>query len=82
LADEVKIFPNPTKGQITISNIQNINLKNVEIYSILGSFVNKFYAEKELNTINLDLETLQKGIYLLKLNTNHGNSKTQKLIIN
>ena len=82
LVEEVKIFPNPTKGQITISNIQNINLKKVEVYNIFGSLVNSVDVKDDLYTINLNLNTLQKGIYLLKLNTLEGKSKTQKLIIN
>jgi hypothetical protein len=78
----VKIFPNPTNGQITISNIQDASLKTIEVYNILGSLVNSIYVEDELNTINLNLETLRKGIYLLKLNSYNGSTKTQKLIIN
>ena len=79
---EVKIFPNPTKGQITISNIENVNLKTIEVYNILGSLIANINVEEELNNINLNLEALQKSIYLIKLNTFDGKSKTQKLIIN
>ncbi|MCK5402388.1 MAG: spondin domain-containing protein [Flavobacteriaceae bacterium] len=79
---QVKIFPNPTKGQITISNIQSINLKTLEVYNIIGSLVTNINIKDELNTINWNLDGLQKGVYLLRLNTYEGNSKTQKLIIN
>ena len=37
--DNVKIYPNPVKDVITIANIQNINLKTIEVYNILGSLV-------------------------------------------
>lgn len=82
LITEMKLFPNPTRGQITISNIRDKSLKTIEVYNILGSLITNINVEDELNTINLNLETLQKGIYLLKLNTFEGKSKTKKLIIN
>ena len=77
----IKIYPNPSQGQINLSNVQNIDLKNIEVYSVLGRLV---YIENVLpNTTNisLDLNSLRKGIYLLKLNTIKGNSITQKLIL-
>lgn len=81
LINQVKIFPNPSKGKITISNIKNINITTVEVYNILGQLVSKQNIKDQLNSINLNLETLDSGMYLLKINTAEGTSKTQKLII-
>ncbi len=79
--ERVKVFPNPSMGNIQLTNIQNLQLKNVEIYSVLGKLV---YQKKDViqnSSLTLDLNQLNKGIYLLKLNTSDGLSRTQKLIL-
>ncbi|WP_203257295.1 T9SS type A sorting domain-containing protein [Hyunsoonleella ulvae] len=77
----VKIHPNPTSGKITISNIQNTNIKRVEIFSILGKLKQDYFIEKKVKHLDLDVSNLTSGIYLLKLNNEDGNAKTQKLIV-
>lgn len=57
------IFPNPTKGKITvkaddIEKIEVLNLQGKEIY---------FGTEKEI-----DLGHLSKGIYIIKVTTQKG----------
>jgi len=79
--ENIKVFPNPSQGDLTISNLRNINLKSIEIYNILGSLVREIKIIDGLNTISLHLNDLNKGVYLLKLKAINGNSKTQKLII-
>ncbi|GAA4235896.1 hypothetical protein GCM10022291_18900 [Postechiella marina] len=78
----VKISPNPTNSIITLSNIQNINLKNIEIYSTIGNMVKQISTLKSLKTIKIDVSNLNKGIYLVKLNLENGSFKTQKIAIN
>lgn len=73
-----KIFPNPSKGKVTISNTQSI--KNIEIYNILGSLV-KSVSVENTSKLNLNLNALQKGMYLVRLTDASGNTKTQKLIL-
>lgn len=80
--ESVQVFPNPSKGQITIGNIQNIDLNSVMIYNILGRLVKnvKIISSNE-NQLELNLTDLNSGIYLLKLISTNGQSKTQKLIL-
>ncbi|GGD02899.1 hypothetical protein GCM10011368_00880 [Hyunsoonleella pacifica] len=77
----IKVYPNPTSGKITISNIQNTNLKSVEIFSILGKLKQHLFVENTAKNLDLDISNLTSGIYLLKLNNEDGNNKTQKLIV-
>lgn len=79
---DIKIHHNPTNSEITLSNIQNVNLKNIEIYSITGKMVRQVSSTKSLKTIKIDVSNLNKGIYLFKLNLENGSFKTQKTIIN
>lgn len=79
--ENIKIYPNPTRGEITISNPQNINIKSIQIYNVLGSLVKQMPLEKSINTIDLNLSFLNRGIYLIRLDDFGKNSKTQKLIV-
>lgn len=77
----ITIFPNPTKDKITIANIQNKNINTIEVYSILGQLVDNRNIKEGLNSVDLNLESLDSGIYLLKVNSTEGHSTTQKLVI-
>lgn len=78
---DLKIYPNPTKGNITISNVQNVELKPIEIYSVLGKLIKQIPVDQNSNKINLNLTDLNTGLYLLKLQDNTNTSNTQKLVI-
>ena len=78
----LKLFPNPTRGKITISNIQNIELKTIEIYSVLGKLVKHLSVRQNPSKLDLNLTHFNKGIYLLKVLDKAGISHTQKLVIN
>lgn len=81
LIKNIKIYPNPSNGNITISNIQNIELKTLEVYSVLGKLINQIPMHQNSTEIKLDLSHLNKGIYLLKTLNIQGASHTQKLVI-
>lgn len=80
IAECIKIFPNPTDGNISISNAKN--LKSIEIYNVLGNLVEQIDVKQNPSTINLNLSQMNKGIYLLKTEEDNGTSNTQKLVIN
>ena len=71
---EIKIFPNPTRGEINIVGVNNDY--EVEIYSILGK---KVFSKKATGAIKLNTN-LSAGLYLVKV-TNKHTSKVQKVIV-
>ena len=79
--EKVKLYPNPTNGNITISNIQNIELKTIEFYSVLGKLVKQIEVKQNPSKLSLDLSQFNKGMYLLKVLDANGASHTQKLVI-
>ncbi|MBT8272980.1 MAG: T9SS type A sorting domain-containing protein, partial [Bacteroidia bacterium] len=81
LVNNISLFPNPSNGSVTINKSNDIVLKQLEIYSIIGKKVNSFNLEKMGNSKSFDFEALSSGIYLLKLRSIDGQIVTKKLII-
>jgi len=67
---DIKVYPNPTTGQLTIDNGQ-LTIKSVEIYDVVGR---KLFEQKENLTVlqSYDLTVLSAGIYFVKIKTDLG----------
>jgi Secretion system C-terminal sorting domain len=66
----IKVYPNPSKGLVTISGLNNIDV--VRVYSVLGSL------EKEVrNQSELDISDLSTGIHIMMIE-----SDGQKIVKN
>ena len=70
------IFPNPAIDKTTISANNNLQIHNIEVFSILGQ---KIFEKNNLNEVKYVLNTSQMktGIYLIKINDQF----IQKMII-
>ena len=80
LNNEVKIYPNPSKGILNVSipsysGELKINLFDINGREVLSSSEN-FSIEKSIN-----LKGLESGIYVLKLQGNDGLSYTEKIVL-
>lgn len=78
----VKIYPNPTNGQITIdsSDLSNINGWAIKISNILGQEI--FSSEMKSNLYVVPLNTLgSKGVYFVKIYDDANNLLNTKKII-
>lgn len=68
--------PNPTSGLL---NIAGKNISQISVYDILGKEVsNTNYTA--LNTVSLNLSSLNTGVYMVKVTNNVGNSSTIKVV--
>ena len=68
----VSIYPNPT---ISVLNIKmDSNLKSATIYSVLGIKI------LETSSKNITTSNLNKGIYLIKIETENGNISTKRFM--
>ncbi|MFH2144329.1 MAG: PKD domain-containing protein [Bacteroidota bacterium] len=67
--NKVKIYPNPTNGNVTVEFDQTINRNiNMKLYDLSGRLIN-IYAIKSLeNRYTFDLSDKQQGIYFLTIN--------------
>jgi len=67
--EQLTIYPNPTKGQLTIDNGELI-IGNVEIYDVFGrkQEIQEIIVNYQSSTINsIDVSHLAKGMYFLKI---------------
>jgi len=67
----LRVYPNPTKGQLTIENGQ-LTIENVEIYNVVGQVVLSTEALRSLMTLKsgestIDVSSLANGMYYLKI---------------
>ncbi len=75
---QLKIYPNPTQGIVTIA-FGEIYSGKLTLYNALGQeILNKYVSEIEF--LNLDLSTYAKGIYLIKLKSESGKERILKII--
>jgi len=68
------VFPVPSTGLISISNIENASVKEVTVMNLMGQVV--FQNELSESASKIDLSNLDKGIYFVKIGTS-----TQQIIL-
>jgi len=78
LENSISVYPNPNKGRIFINNSGNNILEKATIYTANGRKVKEFTTITNQNSLNVN--TLNSGLYFLKLNSNKG-FITKKFVI-
>lgn len=75
----VKIYPNPTQGQlrVDISRLDNGDKCILSLYTISGNLI--FKDSNAGTTNNIDISNQEPGLYLLKITVNE-NASTWKII--
>ena len=72
---DVKVYPIPFDQTLNINISSKQSVKGlIEIFSISGKrvFLKTIQLNSGFNHVNLETSTLQKGIYILKLNSDEG----------
>lgn len=76
--NSLKIYPNPTvNGEITLSN--SFNIKNIELYSLLGNQIKSFYTNQ--TELKINVSDVPKGTYFLVIKSKD-TSVTKRIVIN
>jgi len=71
------LFPNPTSGNITFSNIKD--LEKVQIINYVGDIIKTIDVNASFNDLQMELK-LPAGIYIVQLKRKH-DVQSKKLII-
>src|SRR5690554_5498846 len=71
VSEKFNIFPNPATDAVTITNNENIGIKEIAVYDLNGKIVKSQKGKKE-NEILLNTEDLNSGTYFLHIVTDEG----------
>lgn len=77
---KVEVYPNPVENnRINISANQDI--RSVKILNVLGAVVFNEQYDEGTNNVQLDLNKLNKGLYLLKVEFAKEETYTEKIMV-
>lgn len=76
-ANDLKVYPNPTSGNITITNLSEVN-SQVNVLDVLGNTVLSTTMNSSNNSI--DLSALPRGMYIIQIN-NENSIKSSSIIL-
>lgn len=83
--DVVKVYPNPVKHKSNlIFNLNSSQVVNINVYDQLGKrvFRKELVGQQGLNTINLNLNNLNTGMYICTVTSIYKKFNPVKLIVN
>jgi len=85
VAPIMKVFPNPAKDLLILSYSAKLGTKvDICIYDLLGHLIlnkNMYAANDGINSVELGVNSLSNGMYVLKITGNDGLRKTTKILI-
>ena len=80
LVRDIELYPNPvTNGHLTINSSESI--QSVQILNITGKMVFNQEFQPNTNTVDLELDKLEKGIYLVRIGFIGKESHTEKVMV-
>lgn len=73
---KIVLYPNPTSDNITLSNYEMLNIKNVSVVSMLG----KVIKTGKLNNGTFNVADLADGLYFLSIETEDGTKYSERFL--
>ncbi len=77
--NSLSIYPNPTRGPLTISNPTNENIVSYAIFDVIGRKIITGTGKNTTGSINLNIESLSAGQYFLRLDLDYRSVMTKIL---
>jgi len=72
LSDKIRILPNLTTGEFTITN-HELQITNVELFDVYGRKLSSFNFSNTSGHININISNQSSGFYFVKIITKQGN---------
>jgi hypothetical protein len=78
---EIKIYPNPAKDNVTISYTLNTSTATLEIYDLAGRSISQKVLSSFTGEEQIQTSTYQAGIYIVVLKDKNTVLRQQKLVV-
>jgi hypothetical protein len=76
----VELYPNPiTDGRLTISSPDDI--RTVQVLNITGKIIFSQEYQPNTNSVDIQLEKLEKGLYLVRIGFPDKDIRTEKIMV-
>jgi len=69
LDSSIRLFPNPTNGQLTLFNENNMDIETITIFDFNGRTIQELVVEESSININFSIANIAQGIYFVKIQT-------------
>lgn len=80
LSSKIKLYPNPASSYTVVEFNDNANSHNVTVMDVAGRVIRTIENHK-YNTLRIDREDLNAGVYFINVTNNAGQTGSVKLII-
>lgn len=77
----IKIYPNPSNGVITVDNQSRNFIKSLNIYDVTGKVIKSTEVNSKLNKSPINLQNLSSGVYFMRILSDIGLTSTKKIIV-
>jgi hypothetical protein len=77
--NNIKVYPNPAHDKISIS-VENAGIKAIRIMDIQGKLITSYEGLTD-NKMEISVQNLESGIYLLELISSSGSKAVKKLLV-
>ncbi len=78
--EQLTLYPNPATSQLTIAFSEEQKNTSIKIINILGEIVFQSAITNKQSTINIDISSLAKGMYVIELTKNDTQVVRRKII--
>jgi hypothetical protein len=79
LEHKINVYPNPVTQSLKIELSSEMTFNQIELFNLQGQLIHSIYDTSKSEAI-IDVSYLEKGIYVLRTQTNQGND-TRKIIV-
>ncbi|WP_165864897.1 T9SS type A sorting domain-containing protein [Rufibacter latericius] len=80
IRQQISFYPNPTAGVLTVNAPAAVKVKAAQVFSPVGKSMASLIPQKSAGGWSFDVRHLPDGLFLLRLQTDHG-TLTYKLVI-
>jgi len=79
-SDNLAIYPNPTRGKISVKNYSDVPIRTINVYNASGQLLIHKECDQNQYLTDIDLNRYANGLYLIKVQTTN-NSYTKSIIL-